>query len=202
MKQKKHQRVRINNQIRSAEVRLVDDANAPLGVMSSREALKLAESQGLDLIEISPNAKPPVAKITDYGRFQYEQKKKAKAAKAKAHVTETKVLQVKIGTGAHDLELKAKRASEWLKDGHRVKVDLYLVGRAKYTDDAFKRERLERILKLIRHDYKIADAPKRSPKGFTVVIEKATGKSQQQHEDKQIPDKANQDNKNGKATRA
>ena len=92
----------------------------------------------------------------DYGKFQYEQKKKAKAAKASAKVTETKVVQVKIGTGEHDLNLKASNVSKWLKEGHRVKIDLYLVGRAKYSENSFKRERLERILKLIAEEYKTA----------------------------------------------
>ena len=187
----KQQKIRINNQIRVPEIRVIADEGESLGVMSPQEAIKIAESRGLDLLEISPRAVPPVAKITDYGKFQYELKKKAKLAKAKAHITETKILQVKIATGEHDLALKAKRATEWLEQGHRVKIDLYLVGRAKYSDDKFKRERLERILKLITHEYKIADSPKRSPKGYTVVLEKATGKSKQKHEDKQITNQKN-----------
>ncbi|MCK5095947.1 MAG: translation initiation factor IF-3 [Candidatus Pacebacteria bacterium] len=172
----KQERLRINNQIKSAELRVLDDEGGNLGVITSREALKIAQDRGLDLIEISPAARPPVAKITDYGKFQYEQKKKAKAAKANTKITETKVVQVKIGTGEHDLNLKANNVSKWLKEGHRVKIDLYLVGRAKYSDESFKKERLERILKLISEEYKVADEPKRSPKGFTVVIEKVHGK--------------------------
>ena len=172
----KQERLRINNQIKSAELRVIDNEGSNLGVITSREALKIAQDRGLDLIEISPAARPPVAKITDYGKFQYEQKKKAKVAKANTKTTETKVVQVKIGTGEHDLNLKANNVSKWLKEGHRVKIDLYLVGRAKYSDESFKRERLERILKLISEEYKVADEPKKSPKGFTVVIEKARGK--------------------------
>ena len=193
----KQQKLRINSQIRGPEIRVIGDDGETFGIISPQEAVKIAEERGLDLIEISPSAKPPVAKITDYGKFQYEAKKKASLAKSKAHVTETKIVQVKIATGEHDLELKAKRASEWLEQGHRVKIDLYLVGRAKYSEEKFKRERLERILTLIKHDYKIADAPKRSPKGFTVVIEKATGKSKQKNENKQILHKKNQGNKVG-----
>jgi len=172
----KQERLRINNFIRSAELRVIDDEGGNLGVLTSREALKIAQERGLDLIEISPNATPPVAKITDYGKFQYELKKKAKAAKAGIKITETKVVQVKIGTGEHDLGLKARNVSKWLKEGHRVKIDLYLVGRAKYSEDAFKKERLERILKLISEDYKVAEVAQRSPKGYTIVIEKASGK--------------------------
>ena len=178
------QQLRLNNFIKARELRVIDDTGNNLGVISSVEALKIAKEKDLDLIEISPNAIPPVAKIMDYGKFQYEEKKKAKLAKAKTKIVETKVVQVKIGTGEHDLNLKASNVSKWLKEGHRVKIDLYLVGRAKYSDDAFKRERLERILKLIVEDYKVADAPKRSPKGFTVIIEKAKGKKKEENENK------------------
>jgi len=150
----------------------MDSDGVNLGVMKFEEALKKAQEMGLDLIETSPNAKPPIAKITDYGKFQYEQKKKQKDAHAKAHTTETKTLQVKIGTGEHDLELKAKNASKWLKEGHRIKLDLFLAGRAKYLKQDFLKERLDRILVLITENYRIADGPKKSPKGLTVVLEK------------------------------
>lgn len=152
---------------------MVGDAGENLGVLSLSDALKHAEKSGLDLIEISPAALPPVAKITDYGRFRYEEKKKQKLTKAKAHTTETKTLQVKIGTSEHDLTLKAKRASEWLKGGHRVKIGLYLVGRAKYTTMDFKKERLGRILNLITEEYKIAEEAKRGPKGLIIILERA-----------------------------
>src|SRR5204862_6045294 len=117
-------------------------------------------------------ANPPIAKVMDYGKFQYAENKKQKAAKAKIHNVETKALQITIGTGDHDLLLKAKKADEWLKEGHRIKIDLFLRGRAKYMDQAFLKERLERILKLIPGEFRVAEAPKKSPKGLTVVIEK------------------------------
>lgn len=135
-------------------------------------ALGYAEEANLDLIEISPNAVPPVAKIMDYGKYQYEISKKQREVKAKSHTTETKSIQVKIGTGEHDLSLKAKRAAEWLTEGHRVKVDLFLWGRYKSMEESFLKERLERFLKLIPADYKIAEEIKRSPKGFSATIER------------------------------
>ena len=127
-------RERINNQIRANELRVIDSENQNLGVLSIKDALKLAESKGLDLIEISPNSNPPIAKIMDFGKYQYEASKKLKKAKAGAKPTETKSIQIKIGTGDHDLELKAKTASKWLKEGHRIKIELFLAGRAKYMD--------------------------------------------------------------------
>jgi len=132
----------------------------------------MAKSKALDLVEISPKAKPPIAKITDYGRYAYEEKKKAQVAKKKAHVTETKVVQLGLNTSEHDLELTAKKASGFLKQGHRVKVNLRLKGRAKYLNKDFQTARMERMLKLITENYKIADAPKKSPQGITAIIEK------------------------------
>lgn len=131
-----------------------------------------AEELDLDLIEISPNANPPVGKIADFGKWLYEENKKVKQSK-KSHTTEVKNVQVKIATGDHDLSLKAKKASEWLSEGHRVKVDLFLPGRSKYLDEKFLRERLDRMLKLVTIDYKIADPAKKSPKGLTLIIERA-----------------------------
>jgi len=154
-------------------VRVIGPAGENYGIISISEALNRAHDAGLDLIEISPNATPPVAKITDYGKFQYEENKKQKAQKAKAHVIEIKTLQVKIGTGEHDLELKAKKASEWLKEGHRIKIDLFLPGRSKYMDPKFLEERLKRILTLVTEPHKVAERPTKSPKGLTTIIERA-----------------------------
>lgn len=165
-------RTRINKAIRAPELRVVGPEGENYGVLSSREALQKAEEANLDLIEISPNAKPPVAKIMDYGLYRYEKKRKASEVKAKAHTTETKSVQVKIGTGDHDQQLKAKRAADWLNEGHRVKVDLFLWGRYKYMEPNFLKERLERFLKIIPAEYKLADDIKKSPKGFTTTIER------------------------------
>lgn len=168
----KDTRTRINQAIRASELRVIGPDGENLGTLTLANALKEAEKRKLDLIEISPNAKPPVARITDFGQYRYDTKRKASKAKAKAHVTETKSVQVKIGTGEHDQQLKAKRAAEWLEEGHRVKVDLFLWGRYKYMEAAFLKERLERFLKIIPAEYKIADEIKKSPKGFTTTIER------------------------------
>jgi len=169
-------KTKINHQIRAKELRVLTDTGENYGVLSLSEALAKAQELGLDLIEISPNAEPPVAKIMDYGKFQYQQSKKLKEAKSRAHVTETKSLQVKIGTSEHDLELKAKNASKWLKEGHRVKINLFLVGRSKYTEMDFKKERLGRVLTLISEEYKISGEPVKSPKGLTIILERAAKK--------------------------
>jgi len=130
-------KVRINESIKAPEVRLIGEDGTNFGVLPTREALAKAYDFGLDLIEISPKARPPIAKMMDYGKYQYDQKKKQKEAKAKAHITETKVTQVKIGTGDNDLKRKAKKIAEWLSQGHRVKIDLFLWGRYKYMEFDF-----------------------------------------------------------------
>jgi translation initiation factor IF-3 len=169
--QKEQERVRINEGIRAKELRVIGDDGENYGVISTSEAIKKAQEIGLDLIEISPNAKPPVAKITDYGKFKYGQKKKSKEMKAKSHVTETKSAQVKIGTGERDMEIKAARIAGWLREKHRVKIDLFLWGRYKYMDYSFLKDRLERFLAIIPESFKIADDIKKSPKGLSTTIE-------------------------------
>jgi translation initiation factor IF-3 len=169
-------RVRINHQIRVPEVRVITEDGQNLGVMSVGDALKKAEEMGLDLIEISPNAVPPIAKIMDYGKFQYAEKKKQKDSKAKIQNIEIKSIQVKIATDEHDLIMKAAKASEWLKEGHRVKILLFLSGRAKFMDKNFLNERIERLLKLITEEYKVSEAPQKGPKGITITLERATKK--------------------------
>lgn len=168
----KEERVRINQAIKASELRVIGAEGENLGVISRSEALQAAEAANLDLILISPTAVPPVAKIMDNGKYQYELKKKAKEVKAKSHVTETKGMQVKIGTSDHDMNVKAKRVAEWLQEGHRAKVDLFLWGRYKYMEEGFLKERLERFLKIIPAEYRIADEIKRGPKGFTTTIER------------------------------
>lgn len=165
-------RERINNQIRAKELRVIDADGTNIGVIPTADALNKARELNLDLIEISPNAVPPIAKIMEYGKYSYEQNKKQKKAKANAKPTETKAIQIKVATGEHDLELKAKTASKWLADGHRIKVELFLAGRAKYMDEKFLRERLDRVLHFITEKYKIAEPYKKSPKGIMVTIEK------------------------------
>jgi len=168
-------KTRINHAIRAKELRVVGPKGENLGVLSLEAALKAADDANLDLIEISPNATPPVAKIMDFGKYRYDVGQKASEMKAKSHVTETKSVQVKIGTSDHDQQLKAKRASEWLEEGHRVKVDLFLSGRYKYMEPAFLKERLDRFLKIIPTEYKIADDMKKSPKGYTTTLERLPG---------------------------
>lgn len=165
-------RLRINNEITARELRVVGAEGENLGVLSLEAALEAAKTAALDLIEISPNASPPVAKIVDYGKFEYERSKKEKVAKAKVKVSETKDVQIKVGTGDNDMALKARKAAEWLSDGHRVRAELFLKGRYKGMGEDFLKKRLEKFLTIIPYAYKIAEPITRSPKGFAGVIER------------------------------
>jgi translation initiation factor IF-3 len=165
-------RLRINNEIRAQELRVIGAHGENLGVLSLEAALAAAKTAGLDIIEISPSAIPPVAKIIDYGKFEYERSKKEKAVKAKVKVSETKEVQIKVGTDEHDMDLKAKKAAEWLAEGHRVRAELFLKGRYKGMEEKFLKDRLEKFLLRIPYAYKIAEPITRSPKGFAGVIER------------------------------
>lgn len=168
--------VRMNESIRAKEVRCLGPEGENFGILPLQEALAKARELGLDLIEISPNAQPPVCKITDYGKFKYEQKKKDKEVKQRAKVTETKEAQVKIGTSNNDMNIKAQKIASWLREGHRVKIDLFLWGRYKYMEFNFLKERLERFLAIIPEGFKLAEEIKKSPKGLSVTIERDASK--------------------------
>ena len=170
----------MNEGIRAPEVRVIGPEGENFGILPIREALAKAQELGFDLIEVSPNAQPPVAKITDYGKFKYEQKKKDKEIKSKAHVTETKITQVKIGTSERDMQIKAAKAAAWLKEGHRVRVDLFLWGRYKYMEFSFLKERLLRFLSVIPEPFKIAEDIQKGPKGLSVSIERDLSKKSPQ----------------------
>lgn len=119
----------INEQIRDKEVRLIGENGEQLGIMSSREAMRLAEEAGLDLVKIAPTAKPPVCKIVDYGKFKYEQTRKEKEAKKKQKTIEIKEIRLSPNIDTNDLNTKMNAARKFLGKGDRVKVTLRFRGR-------------------------------------------------------------------------
>ncbi|MCK9403367.1 MAG: translation initiation factor IF-3 [Chitinophagaceae bacterium] len=120
---------RINERIRALQVRLVGD-NVTVGVYPTQDALKIAQEQELDLVEISPTADPPVCKVIDYKKFLYEKKKKEKEMKANSKQSEVKEIRFTPGTDDHDFNFKAKHAENFLKDGNKVKAYVQFKGRA------------------------------------------------------------------------
>ena len=123
---KEHQ---INTEIRDREVRLIGESGEQLGIVSSREALSIAEDAGLDLVKISPNAVPPVCKVMNYGKFLFEQNKKAKEAKKNQKVVEVKEVWLSMSIDVGDLNVKAKQAQKFLTSGNKVKVSIRMRGR-------------------------------------------------------------------------
>ena len=119
----------INEQIRDREVRLIGADGAQLGIMSSREAMRLAEEAGLDLVKIAPTAKPPVCKIVDYGKFKYEQVRKEKEARKKQRTIEIKEIRLSPNIDTNDLNTKINAARKFLSKGDKVKVTLRFRGR-------------------------------------------------------------------------
>ncbi|MBE5892676.1 MAG: translation initiation factor IF-3 [Lachnospiraceae bacterium] len=119
----------INEQIRDKEIRLIGENGEQLGIMSAKDAMKLAEEAGLDLVKIAPTAKPPVCKIVDYGKFKYEQIRKEKEAKKKQKVIEIKEIRLSPNIDSNDLNTKINSARKFITKGDRVKVTLRFRGR-------------------------------------------------------------------------
>ncbi|WP_458863684.1 translation initiation factor IF-3 [Acidaminobacterium chupaoyuni] len=119
----------INEEIREKEVRLIDSEGAQMGVVSLQQALAAAEEKGLDLVNISPKAVPPVCKIMDYGKFRFEQAKKEKEAKKNQRIVEIKEIRFSPKIDVHDFEVKAKNANKFLQNGDKVKVTVRFRGR-------------------------------------------------------------------------
>ena len=120
---------RINAQIRALEVRLIGEDGSQVGVISTRDALARAQEVGLDLVEVSPDAKPPVCKLIDYGKYKYQMSKKAQEAKKKQVVVEVKEVNLTPNTDKHDLETKQNHIKRWAAEKHRVKVFVKFRGR-------------------------------------------------------------------------
>ncbi len=120
---------RINDEIKAQEVRVVGADGEMLGVLSVTEGVRLAEEAGLDLVEVSPNAEPPVCKILDYGKYKYEQQKKASEARKKQKIVEVKEVKIRPGIEDHDYKVKMRSARKFLENGDKVKVTMRFRGR-------------------------------------------------------------------------
>ena len=126
----------INGQIRDKEIRLISDTGEQVGIMSARDAQKLADEKNLDLVKISPQAKPPVCKIMDYSKYKFDLAKKEKEAEKKQKVVETKEVRLSPNIDTHDVQVKVKNAVKFLKAGNKVKVSIRFRGRELARQDA------------------------------------------------------------------
>ena len=153
---------------------MADEVGQQIGIMSREEALKLAQEKKLDLIEVAPMAKPPVARIMDYGKHLYREEKEDKKQRAKQRQDTLKIIRINLNTGLNDMKIKAEKADEFLNDGLRVQVELVLKGRAKYhkTFADLGKQKIENFLKSITVPIKTISELKRQPRGFNVTIMK------------------------------
>jgi len=140
----KEQKTRINEQIRISPVRMIDDEGGQVGIVSIDEARAMATEKGLDLVEVAPEARPPVVKLMDYGKFRYEQQQAAKAAKKKQHHVQVKEVKFRPGIEDHDYDFKLRHARRFLDEGNKVKLTMMFRGR-QVTHPELGREVLDRV---------------------------------------------------------
>lgn len=159
----------INEQIRDKEVRLIGEEGEQLGIMSAREALKLAEEAGLDLVKIAPLAKPPVCKIVDYGKYRYEQARKDKEAKKKQKVIDVKEIRLSPNIDTNDLNTKVNAAKKFLSKGDKVKITLRFRGREMAHMNASKHI-LDDFAEALKDVAVIEKAPKVEGRSMTMFL--------------------------------
>lgn len=163
---------RINNQITAPELRVIDQNGKNLGVLKLSEALSLIKpEENLDLIEVAPNAKPPVARIMSFDKYRYEQEKALKKERLAQRKGDIKQVQISARAAQNDLFIKVKQLEKFLKEGRPVEVQLRLKGREKYNK-SWAREKLDSFLKMITIEHKILAEPRFGGKGMIVQIGK------------------------------
>jgi translation initiation factor IF-3 len=163
------QKVKINLQIKAPEVRVITENGEQLGIFKLSEAINLANEHGLDLVEVAPQALPPVCKIIDFAKFKYQQKKAESEAKKKTKKTELKTMWLSTRIGQHDMEVKAKKVDEFLTEGDVVKIELKMRGREQAFPDIAK-EQLNTFIKLVTHAYRIEVPIKKMGGTFSLTI--------------------------------
>jgi len=164
-------RYRINNQITARELRVIDAEGKNLGVLSFADALTKANEAGMDLIEIIATTTPPVARILSYDKFRYQKGKEEKKQRQSEKVMELKHVRITPRAAKNDLEVKAKKASGFLEEGHKIEVMIFMRGREKGKKD-WSLEKLKSFLTMIPTPHTITMEPKFAGRGFVMQIEK------------------------------
>jgi len=165
---------RVNERIRAREVRLIDEEGQMVGVMPSGQALSLARERGLDLVEVSPMASPPVCKLMDYGRFKYEQSKKENEARKHQKVSELKEIRLSPRTDDHDLAVKGRKIEEFLGEGDKVKVGIRFRGR-ELAHPEIGRRLLDKILEGLKGIAVVERPPIMEGKIMSMIVSRAPG---------------------------
>jgi translation initiation factor IF-3 len=165
----RNQKARINRRIRVPQIRLIDEEGEQVGVINTHEALMMAEERGLDLVEVAPNADPPVCRLMDYGKFLYEQNKKAREARKNQKVVEIKEMQLSPITDAPEIEGKSNRARQFLGEGHKVKFNMRFRGRQLAHQDIGV-QMLEKIAENLRDIGLVEVRPTSEGRIMTMII--------------------------------
>lgn len=163
------QRVRVNRQIRISPIRVIAADGSQLGILEVDKALAIAEEQGFDLVEVAPMARPPVARIMDYGKFKFEQAKQARIAKKKQHVIQLKEVKFRPGIDEHDFETKTRHARRFLEEGNKVKVTLMFRGR-QITHPELGRAVVSRVATELSDIAKIEADARLEGKAMTMIL--------------------------------
>jgi translation initiation factor IF-3 len=162
-------KTRFNHQIQAPEVRVITEDGEQVGVLTLKEALNLAQEHALDLVEISPNAKPPVVKLISYDKFKYQQQKLEQQQRKNAKKIEVKTIRLSARIGSHDAEVKAKQADEFLKEGNLIKIELRLKGREQAFGEIGEKQ-VKNFQSLIKSGYKVEVPLKRLGGTFSVTL--------------------------------
>jgi translation initiation factor IF-3 len=168
--------LRINEQIRAREVRVVSDTNEQMGVMSLRSAQQIAEERHMDLVEVAPNGKPPVCRIMNYGKYRYEQQKREKEAKKKQKILTLKEVKLRPNIEDHDFYVKMKAAQRFLAEGSKVKVTIMFRGR-EMSHPELGRNLLVRFADELKEIAHVEKDPKIEGRNMTMVIAAIKGQS-------------------------
>jgi translation initiation factor IF-3 len=158
---------RVNEEIRAPEIRVIHSKEGQLGILSREDALKRAQEADLDLVEVAPGVKPPVAKLIDFAKFKYDQAKKKKASKAA--FTETKQLRLRPFMDEHDIQVRLKKIEKFLKNGSRVKIKVRFFGR-EITKKKFGFELINNIMSKLGESAKLHEEPKLKGKTIEALI--------------------------------
>jgi len=183
---KPEQRLRVNRLIRAREVRVVTDEGQQLGVLELGEALREAETRGLDLIEVAPQAEPPVCRIMDYGKFRYQQRKKERDSQKKSRQAELKTIRVRPNTDDHDLETKAKHAEKFLRAGHKVKFNVIFRG-PELRHKEIGRDQLLHFIEMCKQTADVDQPPRMEARNMTMVLTPRPEILEQLHSAKKTP---------------
>src|SRR5690349_17073195 len=161
--------LRVNDRIRAREVRVIDENGEQMGIMFARDALNLARQRDLDLVEVAPNAVPPVCRLMDYGKFRYEQTKKERDSRKTQHTVVVKEVRLKPNIDEHDLETKIRQAKRFLEEGDKVKLSVEFRGR-QLTHTELGRELLNQVQQVLQNDVVIEQPPKMEGKKISMLI--------------------------------